>query len=90
MLLVILPANKQKQCINCLSNVYIVARDFEAANASRSSVCSVGLVIVKVGEIVYVGCANLSGAGICMKSDGKHYFGAGFLTNDSGFIDVMS
>ncbi len=29
-----------------------VAIDFETANGSRSSVCSVGVVIVRVGEIV--------------------------------------
>lgn len=45
-------------------------------------------MIIMDGELAYVGSANLTGAGIGMKSDGKRNFEAGFLTDEPGFIDA--
>ena len=38
-------------------------------------------------ETVYVGSANLTGAGLGMKSENRRNFEAGFLTNDPEFVD---
>lgn len=45
-------------------------------------------MIIMDGELAYVGSANLTGAGIGLKSDGKRNFETGFLTDEPGFIDA--
>ena len=37
--------------------------------------------------MAYIGSANLTGAGIGMKSDGKRNFEAGILTTDLNLVD---
>lgn len=39
-------------------------------------------------EIVYIGSANLTGAGMGMKSEKRRNFEAGILTDEPGFIDA--
>lgn len=39
-------------------------------------------------ESAYIGSANLTGAGIGMKSDNKRNFEAGILTDDAGLLDA--
>ena len=39
-------------------------------------------------HLVYVGSANLTGAGMGMKSAANRNFEAGFLTDEPGFIDA--
>lgn len=41
-------------------------------------------------EAAYIGSANLTGAGIGMKSDGKRNFEAGILTDDLGLVDAAA
>lgn len=41
-------------------------------------------------ESAYIGSANLTGAGIGMKSSGKRNFEAGILTNDSGLVEAAA
>lgn len=41
-------------------------------------------------EIAYIGSANLTGAGIGMKSDGKRNFEAGILTDELGLVDAAA
>ncbi len=41
-------------------------------------------------EAAYVGSANLTGAGIGMKGDGKRNFEAGMLTDDLGLVDAAA
>lgn len=41
-------------------------------------------------ETAYIGSANMTGAGIGMKSDGKRNFEAGILTDDSGLVDAAA
>lgn len=45
-------------------------------------------MVIMDGALAYVGSANLTGAGIGMKSDGKRNFEAGFLTDEPGFVDA--
>ena len=45
-------------------------------------------MVIMDGVLAYVGSANLTGAGIGMKSDGKRNFEAGFLTDEPGFVDA--
>ena len=44
-------------------------------------------MLVFDGKEVYVGSANLTGAGIGMKTDNKRNFEAGILTDDPGIVD---
>ena len=41
-------------------------------------------------EVAYIGSANLTGAGIGMKSDGKRNFEAGILTDDLSLVDAAA
>ena len=41
-------------------------------------------------EVAYIGSANLTGAGIGMKSDGKRNFEAGILTDEPGLVDTAA
>lgn len=41
-------------------------------------------------EVAYIGSANLTGAGIGMKSDGKRNFEAGILTDDLRIVDAAA
>ena len=41
-------------------------------------------------EVAYIGSANLTGAGIGMKSDGKRNFEAGILTDDLQLVDAAA
>lgn len=45
-------------------------------------------IIVMDSNLVYVGSANLTGAGMGMKSAANRNFEAGFLTDEPGFIDA--
>ena len=45
-------------------------------------------IIVMDSELVYIGSANLTGAGMGMKSSANRNFEAGFLTDEPGFIDA--
>lgn len=45
-------------------------------------------IIVMDSNLVYVGSANLTGAGMGMKSSANRNFEAGFLTDELGFIDA--
>ena len=45
-------------------------------------------IIVMESNLVYVGSANLTGAGMGMKSAANRNFEAGFLTDEPGFIDA--
>lgn len=45
-------------------------------------------MLVMDGAVVYVGSANLTGAGIGMKSDNKRNFEAGILTDDVEIVDA--
>lgn len=45
-------------------------------------------MLVLDGEVVYTGSANLTGAGIGMKSDNKRNFEAGILTDDAEIVDA--
>lgn len=45
-------------------------------------------IIVMDSNLVYVGSANLTGAGMGMKSAANRNFEAGFLTDGPGFIDA--
>ena len=45
-------------------------------------------IIVMDSYLVYVGSANLTGAGMGMKSAANRNFEAGFLTDEPGFIDA--
>ena len=45
-------------------------------------------IIVMDSNWVYVGSANLTGAGMGMKSSANRNFEAGFLTDEPGFIDA--
>ena len=45
-------------------------------------------IIVMDSNLVYVGSANLTGAGMGMKSSANRNFEAGFLTDEPGFIDA--
>ena len=47
-------------------------------------------IIVMDSNLVYVGSANLTGAGMGMKSAANRNFEAGFLTDEPGFIDVAT
>ncbi len=40
--------------------------------------------------VAYIGSANLTGAGIGMKSDGNHNFEAGILTDDPTLVDLAA
>jgi phosphatidylserine/phosphatidylglycerophosphate/cardiolipin synthase-like enzyme len=44
-------------------------------------------IIAIDSEIVYIGSANLTGAGMGMKSAANRNFEAGILTDEPGFID---
>jgi len=44
-------------------------------------------IIVMDSELVYIGSANLTGAGMGMKSSANRNFEAGILTDEPGFID---
>lgn len=44
-------------------------------------------LIVMDSELVYIGSANLTGAGMGMKSSANRNFEAGILTDEPGFID---
>ena len=44
-------------------------------------------IIVMDSELAYIGSANLTGAGMGMKSSANHNFEAGILTDEPGFID---
>ena len=44
-------------------------------------------LIVMDSELVYIGSANLTGAGMGMKSSANRNFEAGLLTDEPGFID---
>lgn len=44
-------------------------------------------MIIIDGKLAYVGSANLTGAGIGMKGNGKRNFEAGFLTDEPEFVD---
>ena len=41
-------------------------------------------------EVAYIGSANLTGAGIGMKSDGKRNFVAGILSDDLALVDAAA
>lgn len=41
-------------------------------------------------EVAYIGSANLTGAGLGMKSDGKRNFEAGILTDDPVLVDAAA
>ena len=41
-------------------------------------------------EVAYIGSANLTGAGIGMKSDGKRNFEAGILTDNLSLVDAAA
>lgn len=41
-------------------------------------------------EVAYIGSANLTGAGIGMKSDGKRNFEAGILTDEPRLVDAAA
>ena len=41
-------------------------------------------------EVAYIGSANLTGAGIGMKRDGKRNFEAGILTDEPGLVDAAA
>lgn len=41
-------------------------------------------------KVAYIGSANLTGAGIGMKSDGKRNFEAGILTDDLALVDAAA
>jgi len=41
-------------------------------------------------EVAYIGSANLTGAGLGMKSDGKRNFEAGILTDDPALVDAAA
>ena len=41
-------------------------------------------------EVAYIGSANLTGAGIGMKSDGKRNFESGILTDDLALVDAAA
>ena len=41
-------------------------------------------------EVAYIGSANLTGAGIGMKSDGKRNFEGGILTDDLALVDAAA
>ena len=45
-------------------------------------------IVVMDSELVYIGSANLTGAGMGMKSAVNRNFDAGFLTDGPGFIDA--
>ena len=45
-------------------------------------------IIVMDSNLIYVGSANLTGAGMGMKSAANRNFEAGFLTDEPGFIDA--
>ena len=45
-------------------------------------------MVVMDSELVYIGSANLTGAGMGMKSAANRNFEAGFLTDEPGFIDA--
>lgn len=45
-------------------------------------------IIVMDSNLVYIGSANLTGAGMGMKSAANRNFEAGFLTDEPGFIDA--
>jgi len=45
-------------------------------------------IIVMDSNLVYVGSANLTGAGMGMKSAANRNFEVGFLTDEPGFIDA--
>ena len=47
-------------------------------------------IIVMDSNLVYVGSANLTGAGMGMKSAANRNFEEGFLTDEPGFIDVAT
>jgi len=47
-------------------------------------------IIVFDCALAYVGSANLTGAGIGMKSDGKRNFEAGILTDDLALVDAAA
>ena len=47
-------------------------------------------IVVFDGEVAYIGSANLTGAGIGMKSDGKRNFEAGILTDDLALVDAAA
>ena len=44
-------------------------------------------IIAIDSEIVYIGSANMTGAGIGMKSENRRNFEAGILTDEPGFVD---
>ena len=44
-------------------------------------------IIVMDSNVVYIGSANLTGAGMGMKSTANRNFEAGILTDEPGFID---
>ena len=44
-------------------------------------------IIVMDSDLVYIGSANLTGAGMGMKSSANRNFEAGILTDEPGFID---
>ena len=46
-------------------------------------------VIAIDSEIVYIGSANMTGAGIGMKSENRRNFEAGILTDEAGFVDSV-
>ena len=45
-------------------------------------------IVVMDSELVYIGSANLTGAGMGMKSTANRNFEAGILTDELGFIDA--
>ena len=45
-------------------------------------------IVVMDSELVYIGSANLTGAGMGMKSAANRNFEAGILTDEPGFIDA--
>ena len=45
-------------------------------------------IVVMDSELVYIGSANLTGAGMGMKSAANRNFEAGILTDELGFIDA--
>ena len=47
-------------------------------------------IIVMDSNLVYVGSANLTGAGMGVKSAANRNFEEGFLTDEPGFIDVAT
>ena len=58
------------------------------AQLIRRSV-EVRLILVFDGKEVYIGSANLTGAGIGMKTDNKRNFEAGFLTDDTEIVELQ-